>query len=1445
VHPAKNASDAERFKYNTAVGASLTPLAAGQVSLQRYLDILDAVKNKRSQIFADPVERKIATDLKKAGEAYGQFGNEAKAALDKMKGAMVDTSFEGKKASSGILLNWQSMMRLLEVQFLHVFISRVIGTFKQVTRDAIEFQKGISEIRTISQDVDQSFTDLSQGARAAAMSTGFALKDVVEATYETTSNQIAKGNQAIAHIQQVGSFAKTTAATMADGINLIDGVLNAYHMNVERTAQVQAQLFKTIDLGRLRTKEIATSYGNVTSIASELGVSLEEVNASMARLTIQGIKPAVAMTLLENLMVKLIKPTDAMKEMLKSWGYETGTAAIAALGFAGVIQKMAQETETNKAKFGELFNTMRGLRGIFGITSDMEKYKDTVDKIKNSYKDYVEAQKRIQESPGMKLSLEFERIKTFLTTDFGSSAVNLIVKMTDAFGGLNKMVSSLLPELVKLGTAVLAMKTFSVLTDRTRSAGFWDTYTDGARKYAKAAIEAKYYAQDFANAQNITFNKDKNGRATGFQLDRSIMDGPAAERIFYQQEGQRLAKNYNAALDQLHSKTGRVMAGIRNLASSVKANILSVINPIGLSIGAAIYTVQTILAHHEKMKTLRETLTAENIQQYQKDTEAFTVAETTKLDILNETTKKQFQGVLQYLAAQSRAYEKHLSLLEEHAIEISESIKVTTKGLTDDLQQNLNRINSEITKSKSTIESITKQMASDSADKDKRAFDLLQEREGSGANKIVLMHERINKLKAEAIEIDAKRSEAQELRNRAAGLTDPNERQKMLEAAQKIDEQYSYESSHSKLKEAEDLLKKVNGLYVAGMNKREKLEEALDKARVKQAQHVAAAEAEVELNTLREKHQQMLLATGLYTEGELRAIKDKINAKKSEIKTLRLKLVADEDTQKINELIEKLEDLNKLKAIDIRFGGLEGLQNQLDGIVSGVMKKVAEGEIERQKKQKELLDMERDTALKRSKEAELIIAALDKVKIVDSAGKFQDVARGIKGLAFLNDATPGSIDTQIKDFAAENQLSFEEATKRFPEAAGSAFADYYREQSQKVLDIMRESGAGPADILKAQMAFQAKAEALQLEATQRVAKKISEIYTRTFVEIRDSLIAERGKEGHTFATAFNKVGEADSKIRANFGNLTESFKWSLSLSSMQGTSWWNSGGKIGKEFERFTNFIKASADLDQKKTLLDVAQKDKNTPVTQLAQLQKDVAKAEETLNSFGDVATIVKNYLDQVDTAITNLDAYVNSKGDFTAGKTTAKATVEDLKKQRAEAMQAFQTFVNGPREAAERERRIAQATESLNKYQTSLQDVGSAAAQASKEIPELVKQLDAIGEAVRITAEKIKNFNDNNPLPKVGPGRAMGGPIGSDTLLTPTTAGEYVMNRNAAQEFYPLLAAMNGQVSAGLSLGGSINVGDVNINLNSSGNSKVDARAIGMELRGLIRQGLLNLNS
>ena len=131
-----------------------------------------------------------------------------------------------------------------------------------------------------------------------------------------------------------------------------------------------ASFFGTIQIGRVRGEELASVLPRVTAVSSQLGVSLQDVNAMMVAMTVSGVKPAEAATALRGAMMALLKPSADLQKELHDLGYESGQQMIAALGLEGSLLKLRATTDENMSAFAKLIPNVRALSGALIETSE-------------------------------------------------------------------------------------------------------------------------------------------------------------------------------------------------------------------------------------------------------------------------------------------------------------------------------------------------------------------------------------------------------------------------------------------------------------------------------------------------------------------------------------------------------------------------------------------------------------------------------------------------------------------------------------------------------------------------------------------------------------------------------------------------------------------------------------------------------------------------------------------------------------------------------------------------------------------------------------------------------------------------------------------------------------------------------------------------------------------
>jgi len=359
----------------------------------------------------------------------------AKAKADALSAAFTRTSAKAKQANSNVLqlgVSLSGMARLVGVQLIHRAISGLARALVEGARQSIELQKGLAEVRTISQDNQLSLDQWLTGVRALSNAYGVDLKDQVEATYQALSNQIAEGAETFTFLADANDFAAAAVTSTSDAVNLLTGALNAYGLGADQTQRVSAQFFKTIELGRVRASEMANSFGDIAIVAQQLGIQLDEVQAAVSTLTIRGVAYNKAATQLRGIFVKLLKPTEQMKEFFREIGVESGEAAIRTYGFDGVLQRLQNSTKGSATELAKYINRVRGLSGALALSNEgLDTYRKNLDEIRNSTDSYGEAVDEVLNNSGKRAEIFLETVKNkFLTA--GSYLVEFYTELFDA-----------------------------------------------------------------------------------------------------------------------------------------------------------------------------------------------------------------------------------------------------------------------------------------------------------------------------------------------------------------------------------------------------------------------------------------------------------------------------------------------------------------------------------------------------------------------------------------------------------------------------------------------------------------------------------------------------------------------------------------------------------------------------------------------------------------------------------------------------------------------------------------------------------------------------------------------------------------------------------------------------------------------------------------------------
>jgi len=340
---------------------------------------------------------KISSNMNKANKSLQNQLKHTGAAVQTMGNQMQTAGKKGAAAAKTITINWKTIIRIIQAQVIIRAMSGIVSAFTDAARASIEFRLAIAEVKTIAPALLGDMDRISDKVRQLSADLGITADVVAEGLYQTLSNQVVEAASAFDFLRTAQELALITHADTRDAVNAMSSVMNSYSMSSEEATRVAGTLFKTIELGRLRLSEFADILGAVMPLTAEMGVEFEEAAAAMAVMTRQGVRVNRSITQLRAVMLKLIKPTEKMKELFKVWGVRTAEQAIKKFGsLTGVLKELAKETGGNSQEMAEYFNRVRAVVGYMGImtnggklmTETFNEIKGATEAAKDEFEEY-------------------------------------------------------------------------------------------------------------------------------------------------------------------------------------------------------------------------------------------------------------------------------------------------------------------------------------------------------------------------------------------------------------------------------------------------------------------------------------------------------------------------------------------------------------------------------------------------------------------------------------------------------------------------------------------------------------------------------------------------------------------------------------------------------------------------------------------------------------------------------------------------------------------------------------------------------------------------------------------------------------------------------------------------------------------------------------------------
>lgn len=265
---------------------------------------------------------------------------------------------------------WQSASRLVGKALIGFGAAGVAG-FATAGAAAAGFESPMRRVNTIAKLSEEQFGKLKLEVQALGdrLKTTQSFDKMAVALYDIYSAGL-DGDKAMKTLEAATIAADAGSADLATTTDVLTTAMIAYKLPAEKAGYVSDILFKTVDKGKVSFQELASSIGPVLTVASKFGVSIEEVGAAYAQLSLTAASPAEAATALERAITQMAAPTPEIVKKLDNLGVSYGKNALASKGFLAVLREWVAASGDSDSELRRMLSSSEALKVGLELASD-------------------------------------------------------------------------------------------------------------------------------------------------------------------------------------------------------------------------------------------------------------------------------------------------------------------------------------------------------------------------------------------------------------------------------------------------------------------------------------------------------------------------------------------------------------------------------------------------------------------------------------------------------------------------------------------------------------------------------------------------------------------------------------------------------------------------------------------------------------------------------------------------------------------------------------------------------------------------------------------------------------------------------------------------------------------------------------------------------------------
>lgn len=325
----------------------------------------------------------IAT-ITKISETTDSVGN-VTTQFEAMQGSAREVNEEIGRSASG----WDAV-KAKAVEFAGVALDKLIDLAASAVEKVVEltgeiinlgksFEYAEAKVSTLTSGTFEDYNDVQKEAASIATKYGKDIVDVTESIYDALSSGISEDNvfEFVESSSKLATAGFTNVQTASEGllsvINAYGGEVKGLNGDLIDLNELANRFVITQDLGRAEFGDLMSNVGKVAPSASLVGVSVDEMLASIAAISSVTGNAEDTMTQLNAILTSVSTASDKTKKAAKEMGIDFSSSAIQAEGLYNWLVDVAEKTGGNDELIADLFPDVREFKGFAALTTQTAK----------------------------------------------------------------------------------------------------------------------------------------------------------------------------------------------------------------------------------------------------------------------------------------------------------------------------------------------------------------------------------------------------------------------------------------------------------------------------------------------------------------------------------------------------------------------------------------------------------------------------------------------------------------------------------------------------------------------------------------------------------------------------------------------------------------------------------------------------------------------------------------------------------------------------------------------------------------------------------------------------------------------------------------------------------------------------------------------------------------